>query len=747
VAASLVAGAGAASYFAVQASGRAEEYRQQRDRADDESERAGRNERAARQSQQEALRNLYLSQMGQTHLAWRDGQVGRVLDLLDAQEPLRRGGHDLRSFEWYYLRRLCQAGHTTLVRGQQPLKAVTCSADGKIIASASEEPLGVKLWDAVTGKELCSLEGSVWGFFGNLAFSPDGKRIAARGRRGTQIWAADSGKVIRTFPPEDVEPAEGFLQFGSGVAFTPDGRGLAVTGKAIDLWDVHTGKKLNTFSAPLTDGVFASLVGYPACIAFTGDGERLVGGSVGVASYICVWEVNTAKRLLRLMHPGGVLGVSVSPDGKTIASAGADHVVRTWDIESKKEKWTLRGHTGVVTSVAFSSNGRWLLSGSLDGTVKVWDAGAGNLVRTLLGHTLGVTGLALRPDGRLASSGADGSVRIWEWDRDQEAFTFEEPFGPIRSLAFDPGGRYLASGSRGVSLWDVPAGKVARSFAEPVGSVDLAVAFSPDGKRLAARGPMVVKVWDIANGRKLFGESKLFGDHPLLSGLFDTDKEVSEREGFAFFGGVAFSPDGEHLVSCGDAVKIRDAEHGKNIRSLGNSGESKFNLTVAYSPDGKYVAAGGWGRVVTLWETASGEAVHTFPDFPDSISKVSFSRDGLRLLAASNSSARVWELPSGQEMFRFRLTSADKGTLLGMDISKASFSADGQRLATAPGDGTVKIWDVATGQQILSLTAPGSKVTSVAFSSDGHWLAAGGLEEPYKGILRIWDARPLEEKD
>src|SRR5262249_1710266 len=155
----------------------------------EENERASRNERTA-------LRNLYLSQMGQAHLAWKDGQVGRVLDLLDAQEPQRTGGHDFRGFEWDYLRRLCQAGHTVLMRQQQSLVALAYSPDGKIVASISStlrpdgtikgsisEPVrsDLKLWDAATGKELRSLEFFCPPLHGSIAFSPDSMRIAAFG--------------------------------------------------------------------------------------------------------------------------------------------------------------------------------------------------------------------------------------------------------------------------------------------------------------------------------------------------------------------------------------------------------------------------------------------------------------------------------------------------------------------------------------------------------------------------------------
>jgi WD40 repeat protein len=119
------------------------------------------------------------------------------------------------------------------------------------------------------------------------------------------------------------------------------------------------------------------------------------------------------------------LHVAVSPDGKSIASAGGDFLIRVWDIGSKKEKWALRVHAPLFTGMAFTPSSRWLVSGSLDGTIRVWDTTTGGMVRTLRGHTLGVTGLAFPSDGRrLVSSGLDGTIRAWEWDRDQEALRF-----------------------------------------------------------------------------------------------------------------------------------------------------------------------------------------------------------------------------------------------------------------------------------------------------------------------------------
>jgi WD40 repeat protein len=409
------------------------------------------------------------------------------------------------------------------------------------------------------------------------------------------------------------------------------------------------------------------------CVTFTPDGDYLVAGALNQgglapAPTVLVWEVKTGKQVMGLSRAGGVLAVAVSPDGKTIASAGGDFLARVWDFDTKKEKLTLRGHSHMVSGVGFTPDGRRIITGSYDGTLRVWDAATGSLVRTLRGHTAAVSGLALPADGQyLATASADGTVRLWSWDRDQEALTRTESLGACLSLAFHPDGRHLAFRCNGVSLWDLNSGKVARTYKEFVVNFNTtAVAFSRDGERLAA-GSMVVKAWDTASGKKLFGKD------PPLTG--NKDPDVQEA-GIIF--GMAYSPDGDFIATAGDGVQIWDAATGKRLRRMG--AERMRALTVAYSPAGKQLASGGADGVVTLWDAASGEAVRTFPRLPDAVLKVSFTADGRRLLAAGDSEVRAWELPAGQEIPPFRLASTRTPARMGaVRPERISFTADGPR--------------------------------------------------------------------
>jgi WD40 repeat protein len=517
-----------------------------------------------------------------------------------------------------------------------------------------------------------------------LAFNPNGSSLAVVSGKVVSLWDVQSGKEMKP----DFQPHNTIL---TCVTFTADGKHLVAGAQGgtgglkiedpFALLSLLLGSTVGSLGAPLGQGSFLAASNVLA-----------YGSNIFESPTVLAFDVKTGKQVLALHHPAGVIAIASSPDGKTIASVGGDFTIRVWDLQGRREKWSARGTGQWFSSPIFSPDNRWLLSGSLDGNIKVWNVQTGSLVRTLRGHTLGVTGLAFPADGRhLLSSGLDGTVRIWQWDRDQEDRTLEEPLGPVLSLAFHPNGHQLASGSNGVSLWDIPTGTVVRSFkAEVLNFATLALAFSPKGERLAA-GSLTVKVWDVASGKKLFGRDPPIGDKGK--------QEIEDLDDYGMFDDLAFSPDGKHIAW---GSKIRDAYTGKPVRSIAAKGGFD-RIAISYSPDGKYLVTGGMQKMVELVDAGTGKSIQTFPEFPDPVLKVSFTPKGDRLLAASASSAKVWELSSRKEMIGFRLTSSF--TPINPSVSnpgKVTFSNDGRRLAIAPGDGTVQVWDMTSGQQVLS---------------------------------------------
>jgi WD40 repeat protein/tRNA A-37 threonylcarbamoyl transferase component Bud32 len=222
----------------------------------------------------------------------------------------------------------------------------------------------LKVWDAQTGQEVLSLPG-LTGIVRKVAFSPDGKRLAGAGGRPGQpggqreakvtVWDVQTGQELLT-----LSHTEGLGPL-SDVAYSPDGKRLAsVRRGGVKVWDAQTGRELLTLKAD-TSGV-----------AFSPDGKRLASGGSGREAVLRAWDAQTGQELLALKgHTSRVGSIAFSPDGKRLASGGAEGAVKVWDAQTGQELLTLQG--GGYGDVAFSPDGTRLASAT-DGTVTIWDA-------------------------------------------------------------------------------------------------------------------------------------------------------------------------------------------------------------------------------------------------------------------------------------------------------------------------------------------------------------------------------------
>jgi len=708
----------------------------------------------ANQRAEELQRRDYIGRVNLALSECLGNDVTRALELLDGCPK------DLRGWEWDYAWRQCHLDLGTFPQSGHTLNGVAFSPDGARIASVSGAFLGdepakkgdLVVRDVASGQEIFAHRDVASGFRG-VAFSPDGRRIATGNASALVVWDAATGKEEFRL----TDPGNRDLPLLS-LAYSPDGRriiagygqfeGSRDVGRAT-LWDAATGARIERIP-----GDRASVHG----VAFSPDGREVALASWGLVE-LC--DLEAAPRQVHAIpcHTGLVYAVAFSPDGRYLASSGLDRTLRLWDRATGQEIRAFFGHEGFVVGLAFSPpDGQWLLSASEDNSLKLWEVASGRKLADFHGHQNQTKCVAFSPDGRLAvSGGMDRAVKLWLATR-RAPLIFTGHDGAVRCLAFLPESQRLVSGAgydsnRGrLMLWDATTGeRLEPAFAS---STEVyAVALHPDGRRLATAcaegiaGAGSVRILDLDTGQPLREQKAHTAEvtavayslrvWDLQTGQPEWEQKLRATEVTA----VAYSPDGRWLASAGvderrsgGAVRLWDAETGREIRTFEKPTASA--LGVAFSPDSRWLASGWGDGMVRIWDTRDpASKARELGGHIGMVRCVKFLPDG-RLASAGGS----W---LGSQFGEVKIRDLATGRVLDLRghtdlVVDLDYSPDGRRLATGSMERTIKLWDTTTGEEVFTLRGHTAGLICVAFSPDGRRIASGSWDQ----TVRVWDTSP-----
>jgi WD40 repeat protein/serine/threonine protein kinase len=671
-------------------------------------------------AQEEGRHTRFASDMLMAHAAWQTDSVAGLIGLLEGHRP-QAGCPDLRGFEWNYLWRLAHRELFTVAAHVTALKPQKDPADAA--------PFG--------GQENPVV----------LAVSPDGKTLASASlTEPIKLWDVATGTLRQTLAAPTGPVA--------ALAFSPDGDAvLAITLKGVRkdfqisdleaLQDIWAGKVPPSIR-PLT-GLFA-VQNLPSDGGKAAPPQALDPVAFKTPISIAALGRQGVEAVSGMALPGNRILVpmvmATSPDGKLFAVGGLAGTVPTlpafkmerhvggillWDIAAGKEKVLLLGHSAPVAGLAFTPDSQTLASASFDTTVKLWDVAAARERTTLRGHAAPVLAVAYSGDGkRLASAAEDGIIKTWDPVAGQPELTCKGHGQEVLGLAWAADGHVLTSGSVDglLKIWDLKAVQ-GPPVLKGYNSAVRALAFLPENGGLASvdhSGMLLVN--DVITGATRIRHQ--------LKAPFGLQRSIYC---------ATFSPDGRSLAVGGGVVhpvELYDVVSGKKSHSL--DCDKCWVYSLAFAPDGKTLAAGagyfvqgspGAGEI-KLWDIGARKELFTLPGYRNKVTSLAFSRDG-RILAgaAVDGTVKLWEVANGNEILSFRSNA---------EVKALAFSPDSRRLAVASGS-IITLRDAVTGDIVVTMEGYSHEAASLAFSPDGRRLASGAGEGRLGrgGGVKLWD--------
>jgi WD40 repeat protein len=529
---------------------------------------------------------------------------------------------------------VCQMKSKAAVKKEQPdgggFTGFVFSPDNKLLAASElvvDKDMNfittVHLYDTANGKEQHAIVGGQFGD-GGLAFSADSKKVAFGSTDKILIHDTATGKQVASFPGN---------QFAaSSLHFTADGKGLFVAGafvRTVKLLDAATGKVQREFGEEVRNGNMT--------VFFYGSGE------------------NTSD-------------MALSPDGKLLARGGPASTIRLWDVATGKELPQVAGHRGSISAAVVAPDGKTALTLGADQTLRLWDLATSKELNQFAAPP-GASCLALAPDARTAAIAADKVIRVIDVSTGKEIAKTSEYEHRAAILAFSSDGKRLAvrgGSDNTIRLIDPATGKEQRRILVPkdepndqgeflpqviqLGGHGIGLVFSPDGKSVVSQAAKnTLRLWEVETGLEV-RQITMREDANVTSFTIAPDGRTLAVENTDSTLSLYEIASGKERLRLGKPPKAaEDVARAQFLRvffSAGDDNGTSAPATLAFSPDGRLLAARGPDHNVHLWDVFSGKEVRQLAGHQGLLSALAFGPGGKTLISGSHdTTALLWNVP------------------------------------------------------------------------------------------------------
>lgn len=390
--------------------------------------------------------------------------------------------------------------------------------------------------------------------------------------------------------------------------------------------------------------------------------------------------------LTNLGHTDDIKDIKVSPNGKFFISGGIDQEVVLWHLPSGKEMRRFKGHETAITALAYDPYGKWVVSGGQDGLLMVWDVASGSMLKYLEGHTGTIRGADFSPDGGWLATGSDDqTIRIWNIQTGDQLLSIVGHGDLVTDVKFSTDGLHLISSSldNSIRIWYAETGELVRTLR----SLDVGQFLGTEEVGIAAI--------DVSNDGKMIASAHYDG-----------------------------------------SVKIWNPNDGKVIQNL--KGHEHGCLSLAFTPEARYLISGGKDNKAIVWDLYSGEAVRSL-HHGSNVNVLTFVPNGQSVLVGGElPDIRLWSYQTNETIKQYSST-ARAESLIPLAVAKI-----GKQFISGNVGQFAKSWNIGTSAQYADIAV--DYIRATAYSPDGKFLATlnSNVGSRYLNTLKLWDSHSGE---